>query len=156
MGVTAVAAAFLAAHRSTTQGWLEIWIGELIVAVLIGGWAIDRKARAAHVSLFRGPGWRFVLSLAPPLIAGAVLSVVLYRAGASPVLPGIWLLLYGTGVVTGGAFSVRVVPVMGICFMLLGSAALIAAPAGGNLFLALGFGGLHIVFGTIIARKYGG
>ena len=89
-------------------------------------------------------------------LAGALLTVVLLRAGSSAVLPGIWLLLYGTGVVTGGAFSVRIVPVMGLGFMALGAVALVAPPAWGNALLAAGFGGLHIVFGAVIARRHGG
>jgi len=156
VGLTALAAAFLSSRRPYPGGWLDIWIGEAIVAVLLGGWTMDRKSRAARVSLFSGPGWRFLLSLVPPMLAGLVLSVVLYRAGNAAALPGLWLLLYGTGAVTGGAFSVRVVPMMGLCFMLMGAVALIAPPAWGTAFMAAGFGGLHIAFGLVIARRYGG
>jgi hypothetical protein len=45
---------------------------------------------------------------------------------------------------------------MGICFMALGAAALFAPAAWGNVFLAAGFGGLHILFGILITVKYGG
>jgi hypothetical protein len=90
------------------------------------------------------------------LIAGALLTPTLAAAGAYSVLPGVWLLLYGTGVVTGGAFSVRIVPVMGLAFMALGTAALIAPAGWGEGFLAAGFGGVHILFGLVIARRHGG
>jgi hypothetical protein len=106
--------------------------------------------------LSRGVGRRFLFSLSPPLVAAVVLTVVLQRLGASEAIPGTWLLLYGAGVVTGGTFSVRPVPVMGVSFMILGVVALLAPPSWSNALLAAGFGGLHIVFGAIIARRYGG
>jgi hypothetical protein len=106
--------------------------------------------------VFSYSGRRFVLSYVPPLAVGALLTLVLVRAGLHSALPGTWLLLYGTGVVTGGAFSVRVVPIMGLCFMVLGAVALLAPPAWADWLLAVGFGGLHIIFGLIIARRYGG
>lgn len=156
MGITAVLAALVAARQPTTEAWLTTWVAEAILALLIGGWAMDRKARVAKISLFSAPGRKFVLSLCPPMLAGALLTVVLYRAGLVSVLPGMWLLLYGAGVVTGGAFSVKVVPVMGLCFMLVGAIALLCPAAWGNWLMAAGFGGLQIVFGMIIARRYGG
>lgn len=156
VGVTALIAAAIAAQVPDEHKWMYVWGCELPLALLIGGLTMKRKAMAAQVKLLSPPARQFTLSLAPPLIAGALLSIALARVEAYDVLPGMWLLLYGTGVVTGGAFSVKVVPVMGICFMALGAVALIAPAQWNNYFLAAGFGVLHIGFGIIIARRHGG
>lgn len=156
MGVTAVVAAWLAARQETPSGWIVVWGAEAVCALLLGGLAIFWKARRAQTPLFARPGRKFVLSLSPPILAGAALSLAFYRAGHFTLLPGIWLLLYGAGIVTGGAFSVKVVPVMGLCFMLAGVLALFSPLSWGNWILAAGFGGLHVIFGAIIARRYGG
>jgi hypothetical protein len=156
MGAIALGAAPLAAWQAGPRGWLAVWVGAAAAALAAGGAALRRKARAAHMPLLSGPGQKFALSLAPPLAAGALLTAAIARAGLGELLPGLWLLLYGAGVVTGGTFSIRVVPVMGLCFMLAGALALCAPASWGDLFMAVGFGGLHLVFGLIIARRYGG
>jgi hypothetical protein len=155
MGLTAVIATTLSTGRSVTE-WLAVWLTASVLALAIGGWTMALKARRAGTSVFSYSGRRFVLSYVPPLAVGALLTVVLVRAGLYSALPGTWLLLYGTGVVTGGAYSVRVVPLMGLCFMALGAAALLAPPGWGEWLMAVGFGGLQIIFGLIIARRYGG
>ncbi|MDQ3389375.1 MAG: hypothetical protein M3483_07730, partial [Gemmatimonadota bacterium] len=132
------------------------WWAEALFSLGIGGWSTVRKARSARMPLLSGPGRKFALSLTPPLVAGALLSAFLFGVGLEGALPGVWLLLFGTGVVTAGAFSVRLVPAMGICFMLLGAAALFAPVEWGDGFMAAGFGGIHIVFGILIARRHGG
>jgi hypothetical protein len=156
IGVTAMASSFIAAQQKSFAHWLTIWCAEALVALLIAGWSMDRKSRAAKMPMFSGPGRKVVFSLSPPLFAGGIVTIVLYRAGLTNAIPGLWLLLYGTGVVTGGMFSVSAVPIMGLCFMTLGAAAFLAPVALANWFMAAGFGGLHIVFGVIIARRYGG
>ena len=156
MGVSALAAAAVAARQPTLERWLITWLLEAAFALVLVGLAIKRKADAAKGPLISAPARRFVLSFAPPLMVGGLLTAVLYRAGLPAAIPGAWLLLYGTGVVTGGAFSVRVVPVMGLCFMLLGAVALFCPFTWGTALLAVGFGGLHLIFGAIIARRYGG
>lgn len=156
IGVTALAASGIAARQHSFKNWLAVWCAEAVVALLIAGWSMDRKARAAKMPLLAGPGRKVAFSLSPPILAGALLTVVLYRAGLVNVIPGVWLLLYGTGVITGGMFSSSVVPIMGICFMGLGAAALLGPPGWADWFMAAGFGGLHIVFGVVIARRYGG
>jgi hypothetical protein len=156
VGVTALVAAVVAARQASTELWLATWLGEATVALAIGGWTLARKAYAVNDPILSGPGRRFGLSFLPPMVVGGLLTVALYRAGLAAALPGAWLLLYGTAVVTGGAFSVRVVPLMGLCFMALGAVALLGPPAWGNWCMAAGFGGLHVVFGVVIARRYGG
>src|SRR2546427_11870034 len=114
----------MAAHQPTAGGWLEPWLEEAIISFLIAGWLMDRKARRLGTPLLSCPGRKVAFSLSPPMVVGALLTVVLFRARLTQAIPGMWLLLYGTGVVTGGMFSVGIVPVMGVCFMLLGAAGL--------------------------------
>ena len=129
---------------------------EALLAIAIGVVACTWKANRRGLPLFSGPARKVALGLAPPLAAGSLLTFSLFRSGQQTALPAAWLLLYGAGVITGGAFSVSIVPVMGICFMALGGLAVLGPAAWGNWFLAAGFGGLHIIFGLLIARRHGG
>ena len=156
MGVSALMATWIAARQSSVDAWLAVWLIEGVFAIALGAVAMKRKAASVQLPLMTAPARKFALSFAPPLIVGALLTLVLYRAGLNACIPGMWLLLYGTGVVTGGAFSVPIVPVMGLCFMMIGAVALFCPLAWSSVFLGAGFGGLHVVFGIIIARRYGG
>jgi hypothetical protein len=156
MGATALAAAPLAAAQDSIRGWVGVWLVEAFIAMAIGSFAMARKARALGGALLARPTQRFLLSFTPPIAAGAILTYVLYQGGLGRALPGLWLLLYGTGVVTGGAFSVRAVPLMGLGFLALGAVAALGPESWGDPLLALGFGVLHIVFGVLIARRHGG
>ena len=156
MGVTALVAAYIASRQGSSLGWLAVWLVEAFVAVAIAAPTAATKAHRANSTLFSGPGRKFVLSFAPPIVVGGLLTFALFQFGLLLVLPGLWLLLYGTAIVTGGAFSVRVVPVMGLCLMALGTAALFAPAGWGDAFMAAGFGGVQIAFGWWIARHHGG
>ncbi len=156
MGVTALATACVAPHPSSGRAWLITWLAAALVAFALGALAIYWKARRAGTPVLTRPGRKCLLSLFPPLVAGAVISGAVYAMGLTRLLPSVWLLLYGVGVISAGTFSVRIVPVMGLCFMLAGAAALFCPAAWSNVVMAAGFGGLHILFGTIIARRYGG
>jgi len=156
MGVTALVAAFAASRQITPRAWLAVWLIEAFVAVAIAAPAAATKAHRANSALLSGPGRKFLLSFAPPIVVGGLLTFALFHAGIVAALPGVWLLLYGTAIVTGGAFSVRVVPVMGLCLMSLGGTALFAPAILGDAFMAAGFGVVQIGFGWWIARHYGG
>lgn len=155
IGVSAIAAGILSWSQPPYQQFF-IWLGEAILALGAAFVAVRLKSKRLALSLQSRPARRALLSFIPPLLAGAVLTAVLYQVHVFSVMPGSWLLLYGAAVVTGGAFSVRIVPVMGLCFMLAGTLCLLAPPQWGDAFLMLGFGGLHMVFGAVIARRHGG
>ena len=156
MGVSALIAAYASSLQKTPTAWLVVWLIEALVASAVGGMSMAWKARAAGLSLRRGPGRRFAMNHYPPLMVGALLTLALTRAGMTSLLPSVWLLLYGTAVMTGGAFSVRIVPIMGAGFITVGAAALLMPAGWGTACLAVGFGGLHIGFGLAIARRHGG
>lgn len=156
IGVTAIIAGTFAAMQPSAERWTLVWLAEALLSVGIGVTSTGVKARTAKLPLWNGPVRKFVWSIVPSLIVGALLTIVLIRAQHHALLPGVWLLLYGTGVVTGGAVSVRIVPIMGVCFMLLGGVALLGPAAWGNALLIAAFGGVHLLFGLAIARRHGG
>ena len=156
MGGTALVAAYVAAGQTTEQGWIATWLVEAILASALSALGILLKSRAKSLPLFSGPNRRFALGFFPPLFAGAFITLTLYMAGASSRLPGAWLLLFGTAVATGGALSIRIVPIMGLCYMVLGALGLVLPAAWGNWLMAAGFGVLMMVFGALIAWRHGG
>lgn len=156
MGATAIGASLVAANQTTTKYWLITWMAEAALAFAIGFLAMWQKARLLENSLLSQPARKFAFGFLPPLIAGIVLTILLYKIDQTHILPIIWLLMYGTAIMTGGMFSVRSVPLMGICFLVLGTIAVFALMHYGDFFMGAGFGVLQMIFGFIIARKHGG
>ena len=156
VGVTALGAGILAAAQTTNERWLAVWLAEALLSVIVGSVTTGWKAKANGLPLASGPVRKFVLSFSPPIVVGALLTLVFVGANLQALLPGTWLLLYGSGIIAGGAFSVRAVPVMGVCFMVAGAATLFGPAHWANGLLTAAFGGLHIAFGVLIARRYGG
>jgi hypothetical protein len=156
IGVTAIAATALASAQTTDVAWLRVWVTEAGLALIIAVASILHKTRVTGIPLRAGPTQKFCLGLLPPLLAGALLTFVLQSEGLFALLPATWLLLYGAAFVAAGAYSIRIVPVLGGCLMALGAIALFGPAAWGNPLLGAGFGGLHLGFGMLIARRYGG
>jgi hypothetical protein len=156
IGVTALIAAAIASRFPAPGLWIGIWVVEAALALAIGALTMAYKSSRAGAPLFNETGRRFALSFSLPMLAGAILTGVLFQARLYGAIPGMWLLLYGTAVATGGAFSVRIVPVMGYSFMLAGAVALFVPTPIAHVIMAASFGGLHLLFGLVIARRYGG
>src|SRR6202171_1789460 len=156
VGIIATVAAMIASSQHSILQSLYVWIAAAVLAPAVLLWGLVRKARKPRMPLLAGPGRKFVLSFSPPILVGALLTIVLFRAGLVEVIPGMWLLLYGTAVVDGGAFSVEIVAVMGICVMPAGALAVFTPSNWNDWIMAAAFGGLHIGFGIPIARRHGG
>ena len=155
MGVTALAAAAIASRQSTPTRWLTVWLIEAVVAVVIALPATQLKAHRTGLALTSGSSRKFALGFLPSIAAAVLLTVALVRANEFALLPGVWLLLYGTAIVSAATFSIPVLRGMGLGFLLAGAVALYH-PSWGNLLMASAFGGLHIVFGAWIGAKHGG
>lgn len=156
MGATAVAAAYIAHQQVYLRNWLIVWLTEAILAVAIGLLSMWQKSKATDQSIASAPARKFALGFLPPLLCGFIASLGLWNLGRFELMPAFWMLFYGSAVVAGGAFSVRAVPVMGWLFIACG-AATFALPAWfGDVMMAASFGGLHIIFGAVIAKYYGG
>ena len=156
MGLTAIAAAVIANSQPLVKDWLAVWLIEAILGFAVGLFAMWQKSKIAKIPLNSVPAKKFAMSFAPPLICAIVITAGLWRFGHFEMMIPVWLLLYGAAVVCGGAFSVKAVPIMGWCFIALGAIAFVVPSGNGNLLMGLGFGVLHVVFGLIIARRYGG
>jgi hypothetical protein len=156
IGVTAIFAALLASRQTARPEWVLVWCAEAILALLISVWFMYDKARSASLPLLTGTARKLLFSFTPVFVVGMVLTFAMMKMELYALLPGVWMLLYGTAVVAAGAFSVRIVPVMGAAFIVVGAVALFAPPAWNTALMILGFGALHIVFGAIIARRHGG
>lgn len=156
MGCMAIAGSFLAHAQPTARRWLVAWLITALLTATVGVLTLARKARRAGEPLLSGAGRKFAVGFTAPMCAGAVLTAELASAGLDRMLPGIWLLLYGTGVLTAGSASVRVVRVMGAVLMGMGTLALLSPAGWGDGWMAAGFGVAQIVFGFYIARRHGG
>lgn len=147
-------AALIDAQRARV--WMIVWLVQAVISATVAGALIRRKARAAEADLLSSPGKKMLSGFAPPMIAGALMTFALAQHAAFALLPGMWMLLYGVGVMTGGAHSVRTLPAMGVAFVTLGGIALFIAPAYAEWLMGAGFGGLHVIFGVLVVRRHGG
>jgi hypothetical protein len=156
IGLTAIAAALIGARATTPSTWLAIWLAEACIAGGISVASMTIKSHAANLPVFSGPIRKLVLSFSPPIAAGSLLTLALHSAGAMATVPGMWMMLYGAGVISAGTYSVSIVPFMGAAFMIAGVVTLIAPAAWTTAMMIASFGGLHILFGILIARRHGG
>ena len=155
IGLTAIVAALIAGQFEGTE-WVLVWAAEAFLALVISVWFMYDKARKASLPGLASSARKLLFSFTPVGVVGLIVTVSVLQRELDAMLPGLWMLLYGTAVVAVGAFSVRIVPVMGAAFILLGGAALFVPASWSTALMIAGFGLLHIGFGIVIARRHGG
>jgi hypothetical protein len=155
MGIVGVAATLVTSLPGLGSYWLQIWLLAAIAASVTGVVLVARQQARGFI-LYRGPARKFVLSLCPSLLAGAVLTAVFWEGGLTSLIPGMWLLLYGCAVLSASlmtsAAMVRLVAIMGGLFVVYGLIAFQLPDRWHNYVLGLGFGALHLLFGILIGR----
>ncbi len=156
MGVTAIGAAVIAGMQTTWLMWTAVWIVEAFLAVSVGAMMMWQKSKYIETPLNSEPAKKFALGFAPAIISAIILTVLLSLKGLFQYLPSVWLTLYGTAVVSGGAYSVKIVQVKGWFFIALGAISIFVPAVYGNGLMGIGFGIFNVVFGLIIAKKHGG
>jgi len=134
--------------------WFAIGLIGLVLEVALTARAAKRMelsptVRSARVAAF---------SMTPSVIVAMVLTVKFLiplepRPEEIQYIVPVWMMLYGTGVYTAGLFSIRPPRVLGLAFICMGVAALLAFQEYGVVSAALSFGLLHIIFGLYILRK---
>lgn len=154
VGLIGLSASWIDWAIRATLAPLRVWIPAAILSVVATAIGNVIKARRLEVPLWTGSLRKMVWGLAPALIAGTFLTLTLADI-VRPLIPGMWLAVYGAGVVAGGIFSVGAIRVMGMCMLALGGLALFT-PSLGPTLLAVGFGGVHLTFGLYIVARHGG
>jgi uncharacterized BrkB/YihY/UPF0761 family membrane protein len=156
MGGIGIVATIVASVPRGAPHWLGIWLVAAAVAFALGGAMMAREAAQSGHARYLGPVRKFLLCLCPALLTGAALTFVLWRAGTTGLIPGVWLLLYGCAVLSASTVTIartmRLICIMGVLFMLLGLLAFAAPPGTHTLILGMGFGALHTIFGILIGQ----
>ena len=125
----------------------------LILAIGTGIWLTTRRAKQQNFKIWDSTARRLVINLLIPLITGGLFSLImLYRGYAGMVAPAM-LIFYGLALINASKYTLSDVRYLGICEIVLGLCASFFVGYS-LLFWALGFGVLHIIYGTVMYFKY--
>ena len=130
-----------------------IALAVLIASVATGIVLTIRKAKKKGQPVWGNTSRQLLFNMAVPLFTGGALMLVLMNRGYFGVIASASLIFYGLALVNASIFSFKDVRYLGICDIFLGLLAGLL-PGYGLLFWAIGFGVLHIVYGSIMYIKY--
>lgn len=132
-----------------TQIALGVFIGACILALYF----TNKKVKRNGESLWNRTSKKVLFNLAIPMVAGGAFCLGLVEQGYYELLAPTSLLFYGLACVNGAHYTFSDIRYLGICLIALGIANLFWLPYG-LFFWALGFGVLHILYGSRMYLKY--
>jgi len=165
-GVYAVIGAFgaryIVEHRTRRFITLEsvefkrivaIAIGVMLLSILSAMLLSRRKARKRNETVWNATSRRMLINMCIPLLAGGIFAITILRQGHYGLICPITLIFYGLALINGSKYTLETIRSLGILFVALG---LINAmlPGYGLEFWTIGFGGFHILYGTIMYFKF--
>ncbi|WP_104384241.1 hypothetical protein [Sphingobacterium sp. HMA12] len=126
----------------------------ILVLSLLTGWLMARKkAKKSRQSIWNITSKSLLFAVSIPLVTGGLLALILLAQGYYHLIAGMLLIFYGVALAAGSIYTFTEVRWLGILEICLGLLALYL-PDHGLLFWGLGFGGLHIIYGFIVYKKY--
>lgn len=125
----------------------------LVTSLATGYWLAARKAKRLGLKVWDAPSKRLVINLAIPLFTGGIFIGILLLRGYYELAAPASLVFYGLALIQASSNLVDEIRYLGYLEILIG---LIAAvlPGYGLYAWALGFGGLHILYGSLMFKKY--
>jgi hypothetical protein len=126
----------------------------VLFASLLTCYSLTVRNAKKHKQPFWGKTSKALLfQMATPLVTGGLLIVLLIARGYLGIVSPACLAFYGLALVGASSFTFTDVKYLGLCQIFLGIVAA-ALPGYGLLFWAIGFGVLHIVYGSLMYIKY--
>ena len=138
--------AYEAKHGLLAALWGSVALLSAAEVVVLSVLAARRRGHPAWSALTR----RVVVATLPGLYVGAALTEFARRSGRHDALPALWCLAYGASLLGLGLYAGWKANLAGILFLAAGTLALLGVLPGGNLLMAIAFGGIHVLLGILI------
>jgi len=125
----------------------------LIASLATVVWLSNQKARKSGQTLWNPASKQMLFTMAVPLVSGGIFILIMLYTGHFGLAAPACLIFYGIGLIQAGTYTVNEVRYLGFCEIVLGLISAIVAGYG-LIFWTIGFGALHIVYGTIMYNRY--
>lgn len=128
-------------------------LGVLVFSISAGAYFSWRKAKKNGIELLLKPASKLFWNLMIPLATGGIFCVALGYHGFFALVAPCTLIFYGLALVNGSRYTLNEIRYLGITEIALGLISCFQIGYG-LLFWAIGFGVLHIIYGTLMWYRH--